>query len=121
MLQETMGNVWKEAGMECVLPPPLSEAEIESFVMGEASFEVIEHARRCAGCAWRITQRRGIESGLGFQLLCDGCPPTMTLGEWRLGLLDETEARVVADHVGRCGWCQRDTEMVIMVGVGTSA
>lgn len=90
---------------ECSLPPPLTEDAISSAVDGRSSLRARAHLRRCAFCSGRVAEARRFESSLAGALYRFDCPPAQRLGDYTLGLLDDSEAQAVALHLAGCSRC----------------
>ena len=101
--------------MECELPPPLTERDLENVLGSDASPEVREHLRRCRHCRERLTLFAAEEAPVRARLYRAECPSTEQLGEWQIGLLEPEEASTVAAHLALCPLCQSDIAMIAEV------
>jgi hypothetical protein len=99
--------------MTCVMPPALTELEIDMLLADEAPPAVVEHHRRCPACAQRVARLAAEEASLRAHLFRADCPESLALGEWHLGLVSQQEARQIEAHLNVCPWCKQEIEELV--------
>ena len=96
--------------MRCDAPPPLSDEEINAALDGAPPPETIAHLERCSGCRARLVEAQQLDRALQRKLHRWDCPPSETLAEYHLGLLDTGRERSVTWHVQNCVRCAAELE-----------
>ena len=94
--------------LSCSLPPPLSPDQLSAALDGAADPGVIAHLAQCASCAARLETARLAENDLRRQLFRWDCPTPQQLGDFQQGLLAQSEAAVMAQHLEQCALCARE-------------
>ena len=94
--------------MECITSPALDDTQIISYIEGEADNLIVAHIKECPYCAERANRLALMQNRLRARLYRSTCPPSMELGEYHLGLLPDSQALVVAQHVRGCPHCRRE-------------
>ena len=94
--------------MKCITSPALDDAQIISYVEGEADHETVTHIKECPYCAERASQWARLQNRLRASLYRTECPSSMELGEYHLGYLPDSQELVVAQHVRQCPQCRRE-------------
>lgn len=94
--------------MNCTFPPALSDAQLLTFIDGEASREISTHLARCPSCQERMQVLARLQKRLSAQLFRVTCPPSLELGEYQAGLLDAKQAQVIQQHLATCPHCTRE-------------
>lgn len=91
--------------MNCTYPPELSELQLLMAADGEAEPWVEQHLAGCAYCRQRGAELARLQDALQDRLLRAACPPSLTLGEFHLGLCAPTEAAAISRHLADCPHC----------------
>lgn len=95
--------------MKCISSPALDDAQIISFIEGEADAAVITHIAECQFCAQRAERWRNLQNSLKAKLYRRSCPTPMELGDYHLGLLSKPQdSSVVEQHLRQCPLCRRE-------------
>lgn len=94
--------------MSCVSPPELTDTELMSYVDGEAEADVAAHLARCPHCRERAHRLARFQGRLTAQLYRLTCPSPAELGEYHLGLLPESQAAAIDQHLAECPHCARE-------------
>lgn len=94
--------------MVCVSPPELTDLQLHAFIDGEADAAVQRHVAACPGCRSRADALARWQAALRARLFRAACPPSLELGEYRMGLLPKPQAQAVEHHVAVCPHCQRE-------------
>ena len=94
--------------MKCISSPALDDAEIMSYVEGEAEDAVAAHIKECLYCQERADQWSRLQNRLQNQLYRVSCPTPMELGDYHLRLLPAPQVLVVAQHLRECPLCRRE-------------
>jgi hypothetical protein len=91
--------------MDCVMPPKLDDRELLAYLDGEASHQVVAHLEQCPHCRERAEQLAQLQGRMTAELYRIGCPSTMELGEYHLGLLPGDRSAAVSRHLMECPHC----------------
>ncbi len=94
--------------MPCSDPPELNTADLLAALDGHAAPTVSAHLAHCAYCRHKLADIARLEQRLATQLYRVACPDTSELGEWQLGMLPESQARILEAHVAICPHCQAE-------------
>jgi hypothetical protein len=94
--------------MTCTFPPELSDAQLLTYIDGEASREISTHLARCPSCQARAQALELLQKRLRVQLFRVACPPSLELGEYQAGLLDTEQATLMQQHLATCPHCTRE-------------
>jgi Putative zinc-finger len=94
--------------MTCTFPPPLSDAQLLTYLDGAANGEISTHLAGCAACQARAQELDRLQTRLTAGLFRVTCPPSLTLGEYEAGLLEPAEAAVIRQHLTHCPHCARE-------------
>jgi hypothetical protein len=94
--------------MNCISSPALDDAQVISYVEGEADESVVAHMQECPFCREKASRWAHLQNRLKDQLYRVSCPAPMELGEYRLGLLPAPQVLVVAQHLRECPLCRRE-------------
>ena len=94
--------------MKCITSPALDDAQIISYVEGEADHGIVAHIRECPYCAERANRWALLQNRLRASLYRTDCPSSMELGEYHLGYLPASQELVIAQHVRQCPQCRRE-------------
>jgi hypothetical protein len=94
--------------MKCVTSPALDDAQIISYVEGEADDVTVAHIKECPYCAERASQLTLFQNRMRARYYRSTCPSSMELGDYHLSLLSESQKLVVAQHVRGCPHCRRE-------------
>jgi hypothetical protein len=94
--------------MKCISSPALGDAQIISFIEGEADAAVTIHMVECQFCAQRAERWLNLQNNLKAKLYRRSCPTPMELGDYHLGLLSKPRDSVVEQHMRRCPLCRRE-------------
>jgi hypothetical protein len=94
--------------LKCITPPALDDAQIVSYVDGEAEEAVVAHIKECPYCSARANQWSLLQNRLRKQSYRRTCPTPMELGDYHLGYLPDPQELVVAQHVRECPLCKRE-------------
>lgn len=101
--------------MECHLPPPLTQTELDTVLAGEAPPRILNHVRGCPACRPRLAELAAEEAPVRARLFRAECPSSEHLGEWQMGLLDPDQAAAITLHLAFCPWCQHDVDTIAEV------
>lgn len=92
--------------MECSEPGLIRDEELLAYLTGERVRPVVEqHLSRCPRCSAQLADFRRLELSLLSKLYRWDCPPSQTLGEYQLGLLEPEAALAVRFHLRACVSC----------------
>jgi hypothetical protein len=92
--------------MECSEPGAIRDEELLAYSAGEkVRPAVVEHLAHCKRCAAQLAAYQRMELRLSEKLYRWDCPPSQTLGEYQLGLLDQQQAALVKNHLRTCLHC----------------
>jgi len=94
--------------MRCISSPALGDAQIVSFIEGEADAVVAGHMAECPYCAEKAERWGRLQNSLKAKLYRRSCPTSMELGDYHLGLLPGLQALLVAQHVRECPLCRHE-------------
>jgi anti-sigma factor RsiW len=92
----------------CIAPGSVSELDLMAWARGEAGADVQEHISRCARCREEAEAYARADARLVGAFFRRSCPPSMTLGEYALGLLEPEQAIAVAEHLLECPNCAEE-------------
>src|SRR5258708_4542984 len=96
--------------MLCAFSNPLSEDDIDATLDGVASDSVREHLAKCPFCAQQVAEARKVEQMLMERLYRWRCPPSKSLGDYHVGLVNADEGEGIAEHVRGCAACQAELD-----------
>ena len=94
--------------MNCISSPALDDAQILSYVEGEADDMVVAHLNQCQYCNDRAKHWTLLQGRLRKKLYRASCPTTVELGDYHLGLLSAPQALIVSQHLRECLLCKRE-------------
>jgi len=94
--------------MNCSVPPPLSDEQIEELLDGSTDPTLIDHIANCVSCAVRLKQAKTFETHLKARLYRWDCPTSDILADYDMNLLSESEHKRIAKHVETCPHCQSE-------------
>jgi len=94
--------------MKCISSPVLGDAQIVSFIEGEADATVAAHMAECPYCAEKADRWSRLQNNLKAKLYRRSCPTPMELGDYHLGLFSRPQALMVAQHIRECPLCRRE-------------
>lgn len=94
--------------MKCITSPALDQAQIVSYVDGEADDAVVAHIKECPSCSERAKQWTLLQNRWRNQLYRSSCPTPTELGDYHLDLLPAPQVLVVAQHLRECLLCSRE-------------
>jgi anti-sigma factor RsiW len=89
----------------CIDPAGISDEAIIAYATGEAEASASSHIERCPGCRGRAEVYARSHNLVGFGLWRSSCPPSLTLGEYALGLLNGEALQQTAAHLSECPRC----------------
>lgn len=98
--------------MKCVSPPELGDYQLLMYLDGEADSPVIEHLASCPYCRQQADQLARLQNTLTARLFRLGCPSTLELGDYQLGMLPSGQARAVKRHLKDCLFCTRELDQL---------
>ena len=98
-------NQGKGATMACVRLTKLSDSALLAYLAGDADAAISTHLSICHECRQRAAALAAQERRLTVNLYRRDCPPSLTLGEYQLGLLSASESRTIAQHLRLCPRC----------------
>ncbi|MCE7986940.1 MAG: zf-HC2 domain-containing protein [Caldilinea sp. CFX5] len=98
--------------MACVRLTKLSDSELLAYLAGDADAAIGAHLALCHECQQRAAALAAQERRLTVSLYRRACPPSLTLGEYQLGLLPATERRTIARHLRQCPHCTNEVQML---------
>ncbi len=109
----TLGSAEKGKGatMACVRLTKLSDSELLAYLAGDADAAISAHLALCHECQQRAAALAAQERRLTVSLYRRECPPSLTLGEYQLGLLSATERRTIARHLHQCPRCTGELQL----------
>lgn len=93
---------------QCSQPPALTEAQIDAYLAGEREDAVVDHLQQCTYCRMRVEQAQQVDDMLMNTLFRWDCPTSQQLGDYHLGILDETIAAQITDHLSYCVRCREE-------------
>jgi hypothetical protein len=96
--------------MECTVPPPLTDDDIEALLSGQAHSSIQAHIEQCAGCAQRLHDAQAIDNALKQRLYRWACPKADQLADYEMQLLNESDKQSVGKHVATCHYCTADLQ-----------
>lgn len=96
--------------MQCSLPPPLTDEQLNAALDNQAEPAVHDHLSRCSWCAARLAQAQQFDRTLHNALYRIDCPSPQQLGDYHLGLVDHTLERSIIRHVEHCQLCTQELE-----------
>src|SRR5437868_9448400 len=91
--------------MTCIEPGLVAPEDLVAYASGEEDARTAAHVAACPACAVEVAGYRGAARALRARLFRVDCPPTQSLGELSLGLLDAQEALAVRAHLALCPHC----------------
>lgn len=94
--------------MICHYNPPLDDMELLMTLDGKASQEVEMHVSQCSSCSQRAAELARVQRVATGRLFRAACPPSLDLGEYRLGLMPAAASASIQQHVTTCPFCQQE-------------
>ena len=91
--------------MVCSIPPAITDEQISAALDDAAEPAVQNHLRHCASCAARLERARAAERALASRLHRWDCPSAGQLGDYHMGLFDQEQTRMIAQHIEHCASC----------------
>src|SRR5579875_3307313 len=76
-----------ESRRRCIAPGSASAVELMAWARGDAATDVRAHVRRCAHCQAEASAYARADDALRKAFFRRSCPPSLTLGEYALGML----------------------------------
>jgi anti-sigma factor ChrR (cupin superfamily) len=115
-------NQGKGATMACVRLTKLSDSALLAYLAGDADAAIRAHLSSCHECRQRAAALAAQERRLTVNLYRRDCPPSLTLGEYQLGLLSASESRTIAQHLRLCPRCTGELQSLTnyLADVGAS-
>jgi hypothetical protein len=92
----------------CIAPGTVSDEDLLAWARGDADVAVREHLEHCAYCRDEASALAQAESKLHHTLFRRTCPPSMTIGEYALGMLEAEQAIAIAEHLLECPHCAEE-------------
>ncbi len=83
----------------------LSDSELLAYLAGTADVVATAHLAECGACRARAAQLDAVEKRLTASFFRFDCPPSLTLGEYELGLLGVADTRAINAHLQQCPYC----------------
>lgn len=104
--------------MTCIGPTTPDDLELLAYADNQASADVVEHLSTCPTCQARANVLGREQHMLQVLLYRTGCPRSLELGEYGMGLLTGERATEIAAHLSCCPTCRSElaTLDVFMVG-----
>lgn len=102
----------KGATMACVRSPNLSDGELLAYLAGDADPSITAHLAECTMCRQRADALAAQEKQLQTTLYRWQCPPSLTLGEYQIGLLSAAEVCAIDCHVQQCPHCRHEMHLL---------
>jgi hypothetical protein len=93
------------AADRCVNPNEITDEDVIAFALGEASSEAQGHLQRCHSCRAQAEAYARRHNLVGFGLFRSACLPSLTIGEYVLGLLTGEALQRAAAHLSECPRC----------------
>jgi len=91
----------------------LSDNDLLAALDGEADASVLAHLEACPCCAARAALLMRFERRLRGCLTRVLCPPTLTLIDYSLRLLDPSQQTSVAAHLHSCRACADELAQIV--------
>lgn len=89
----------------CVRPGIVSPDDLMAYLDHQARPEVVAHVASCPACAAQARRYARLDRQLRRRLHRVTCPPSQTLGDYQLDVLDPAERQIVAAHLLECSRC----------------
>jgi hypothetical protein len=97
----------------CIGKQMLDDSDLLAALDGEAGPEVFAHLHACPCCAARAALLARVERRLRDRLARALCPPTLTLIDFSLRLLEPEGYGAVAEHLHGCRACGDELALII--------
>ncbi len=94
--------------MPCIGPATPDDFELLAYADELTSVEIVNHLSACPTCRARANALVREQLMLQALLYRTGCPRSLELGEFRLGLLTEERASEVSAHLPYCPTCRAE-------------
>ncbi len=96
--------------MECSVPPPLTEEEIDALLDNTADSNLMAHIEQCPSCAERLRAAHAFETALKKQLHRWDCPTPDQLADYEMSFLSAPDTERIGKHLPTCAYCQADLQ-----------
>jgi hypothetical protein len=94
-----------QADDRCINPSEIRAVDLIAFAEDEAGPATKSHIERCGFCRRQAVVYAGMERVMNGVLYRRSCIPSLTLGEYAIGVLEPLEMRAVAEHLLDCPHC----------------
>jgi hypothetical protein len=92
----------------CIMPPALTEEQIDSILDQAAEANILYHAEHCPHCQAQLGKAKQVDALVSQHLFRWDCPTSQQLGDFQVGMLDQAAQIRIAQHLRLCVYCQKE-------------
>jgi hypothetical protein len=92
--------------MECSEPGAIRDEDLIAYLAGDQVHPAVaQHIASCQSCSSRLASYQQVDHALANKLFRYDCPSSHMLGEYHLGMLAQSQVRLVTNHLRVCEFC----------------